>query len=61
MVDIKARYSFRQNQAVILIHPINALIKSIRQETTRQSKEGGGGGGGGGLYAGGPYDENFTV
>ena len=34
MVDIKARYSLnRQNEAVILIHPINALIKSIRQET----------------------------
>ena len=37
MVDNKARYSLnRQNKAVILIHPINALIKSTRQETTRQ-------------------------
>ena len=33
MVDININ---RQNKAVILIHPINALIKSIRQETARQ-------------------------
>ena len=37
MVDIKAHFSLnRQNKAVLLIHPINALIKSIHQETTRQ-------------------------